>query len=404
MKEPSALYSPAYFRLLAAVILYMSGLSLQVHFGAYVAYRGGSASTLGWIMGLGMAGSLLARPWIGNWVDRLGTRTVLLGAAFTAAAAAFCFRLTADLLVLGGLQVIATLANALYFTAVAAHTAFLAPPHRRAESLGTMGMGGFSGMIIGPALGDWILAQGITPGAQFTVFFCTAALGHLAAAGLITTLDRPPQAAVDELEPLPFFRALRAHWPGMILLVGATFSLAQAIPVRFLERFAAAQGIPNIRNFYFGYAPMAIALRIIGRRVPERFGRRRTLVMGLVVMASGFLLLPTVRTEWQFFLPAIVMGAGHCFIYPSLIDLGAERFPIAQRGLGTSVILGAGDAGFLAGYICWGQLIAHRGFTFTFYTLAVWMLLVAAAYAWHERSALAHRSATPDQPQPAKSE
>ncbi len=388
MIEPPRLYTRQYFQLFIAVILYMTGLSLQVHFGEYVAYRHGSESTLGWIMGIGMAGSLLARPWIGSWVDQLGTKPVLFGGAVVAGAAAVAFRLTASLTVLGGLQIAATLANALFFTAVAAHTAHLAPPRRRAESLGTMGMAGFGGMIIGPALGDWIFARPLPETVRFTVFFMTTASAQWIAAGLIATL-RPPrvEAGADAL-PEPFFRALRTHWPGMILLVGATFTLAQTIPIRFLERFAEAQGIANIRNFFFAYAASAIALRMIGRRVPELFGRRRTLVMGFVLMAGGYLLLRGVRTELQFFFPAIVMGAGHCFIYPSLIDLGAERFPPAQRGMGTSIILGAGDAGFLAGYVGWGQLISGAGFAITFQVVAGWVLLVAALYAWRERRAI----------------
>ena len=383
--EPSRLYTRQYFQLFAALVLHMTGLSLLYHFGEYVAHLGGEENTLGWIMGVGMVGSLLARPRIGRWVDRLGTRPVLLGGALVAGAAAVGFRLTSDLVAIAGLRVAATLANAMFFTAVAAHTALLAPPRRRAESLGTMGMGGFTGMLLGPALGDWIFTQQVLEVSPFTIFFAAAAAAHWASAGLITTLRQTPVDAGGDTGPAAFFRGLRTHWPGTILLVGATFALAQTIPFLFLERFAEARAITNIRNFYFGYAPTAIALRIIGRRVPERFGRRRTLVMGFVLMAGGFLLLSTVRTELQFLPPAIVMGAGHCFIFPSLIDLAAEKFPQAQRGMGTSIILGACDVGFLAGFVCWGQLITWKGFAFTFEVVSGWMVFVVAVYAWRER-------------------
>ena len=386
MEQPR-LYTRQYFQLFAALVLHMTGISLQYHFGEYVAHLGGTESTLGWIMGIGMAGSLLVRPRIGSWVDQLGTKPVLLGGTLVAGAAAFAFQLTSNLTVIAGLRIVATLANAVFFTAVAAHTASLAPPRRRAESLGTMGMGGFTGMILGPALGDWIFTQKVLEVSPFTIFFLTAAAAHWAAAGLITTLCRPKLDAGDAAQE-PFFRTLRTYWPGTILLVGATFTLAQTIPFLYLERFAEARGIANIRNFYFGYAPAAIALRIIGRRVPERFGRRRTLLVGFVLMAAGFLMLEEVRTERQFLLPAIIMGAGHCFIYPSLIDLGADRLPPARRGMGTSIILGAGDVGFLTGFICWGQLITRVGFAATFQVVSAWMLLVAVVFAWRERTAM----------------
>ena len=391
IKQPR-LYTRQYFQLFAALVLHMCGVSLQYHFGEYVAHLGGTESTLGWIMGIGMAGSLLVRPRIGSWVDQLGSKPVLLGGTLAAGAAALAFRMTSNLAVIAGLRIAATLANAVFFTAVAAHAAHLAPPRRRAESLGTMGMGGLTGMILGPALGDWIFARQVFEVSPFTVFFLTAAAVHWAAAGLITTLRQPKIDVGGDTAREPFFRTLRMHWPGTILLVGATFTLAQTIPSLFLERFAEAREIANIRNFYFGYAPAAIALRIIGRRVPERFGRRRTLLMGLVLMAAGFLLLQQVCTEWQLLLPAIVMGAGHCFIYPSLIDLGADRFPPARRGTGTSIILGAGDVGFLTGFICWGQFITRVGFPVTFQVVSVWMLLVAAVYCWRERQAVFGRA------------
>lgn len=399
MTDEPRLYTRRFFQLFAAVILHMTGVAMQFHFGKYTAALGHDEDTLGWVMGIGMVGTLLARPRIGGWVDQLGTRPVLLAGTFIAGLAAVGYRLTANLVALAALRIAATLANAMFFTAVAAYTAHVAPARRRAESLGTIGMAGFMGMILGPAIGDWIFAHPSGEVSPFTWFFLTAASAHWAAAGMLITLEQPPFEALTAQGAKgaprePFFRTLRTYWPGVILLVGATFTLAQTIPFLFLERFAQSRDILNIRNFYFGYAPTAIALRIIGRRVPERFGRRRTLVMGLLLLSGGLLLLHRVQSEPQLLLPAIVMGAGHCFIYPSLIDLAAGKLPPSQRGLGTSIILGAGDLGSLAGFIFCGHLITAAGFVFTFRAVAAWTLLTLAVFAWRERRALFHLGAT----------
>jgi hypothetical protein len=61
-------------------------------------------------------------------------------------------------------------------------------------------------------------------------------------------------------------------------------------------------------------------------------------------------------------LPGLLMGAGHCFVFPSMVDLAAERLPHEHRGIGTSVILGAGDLGMLIGFAVMGQLIDAFGF------------------------------------------
>ncbi|MCK4658978.1 MAG: MFS transporter [Phycisphaerae bacterium] len=385
MIDQPRLYTWQFFQLFGIVVLYVTGMSLQYHFGKYTAELGWHEDVLGWIMGIGMAGSLLVRPWIGNWVDRLGTKPVLLAGTVLAGAAALSYRLTSDMSVLVILRIVATLANALFYTAMASHAAHLAPPHRRAEILGSVGIAGFVGIVIGPVLGDWIFSQRVVQVSPFTVFFVAAAVIHWMAAGLACTLRRPHLEPTRRTAHQPFLHTLRTCWPGMILLAGVTFFLSQTIVSLWIERFAKSQGIPNIRVFYLGYASIAIVLRIIGRRIPELAGRQRTLIIGFVLMSCGFLLLKGARTEFGLFFPALVLGTGHCFIYPSLIDLGAEKFPPAQRGLGTSIIMGAGDVGFLVGFITWGQLITWSGFGFSFVLMAVSMLLVAATYAWRER-------------------
>ena len=45
-----------------------------------------------------------------------------------------------------------------------------------------------------------------------------------------------------------------------------------------------------------------------------------------------------------------------------MVDLGAERLPAEHRGMGTSLILGAGDLGMLISYIALGQVIDTFGF------------------------------------------
>jgi len=206
-------------------------------------------------------------------------------------------------------------------------------------------------------------------------------------AGLVVINLHAPDHRSHEGGPT-FFALIRRHWPGSILLIGLVFSSALTIHMSFLERYAHFRGFDEIRWFFLVYSPTAITVRILCRRFPERFGRGRMCVLGMSEMAMGLLCFMFVREQWHLVVPAFVMGVGHAFVFPSMVDLAAETMPLEHRGVGTSLALGAGDVGVLFGGVAWGQLIERAGWKPTFITIAVLMWSVAGFYAWRHRGAV----------------
>jgi len=385
------LYTRQFFQVFGAVMLFMTGVALQFHFGEYVEFLGHDVQTLGWVLGISVFGTLASRLHIGRWIDRFGCRPTWLVGAVIVAVTAGLVQFTGRLWLIVLLRTISVMATAAVMTTVAVFAALIAPPQRRAESLGTIGLGGFTGMIIGATLGDFIFGGGTDSAFPFRVFFTASAACALAAGLVMVSLDvsktlgerRPlmPQAA--ESAPLgpSQLRMIRLHWPGMILLVGLVFHMAFCLQSSFLERLADARRFQNIKLFFLVYGPTAITLRLLCRRLPEQLGRSRTLVGGLVLFAAGIFSLAGVHAEWQLVLPGLLMGAGHCFIFPSMVDLAAERLPGEYRGTGTALILGAGDLGLLLGFIIFGSVIDHYGFDLALQALASSVLVGAALYA-----------------------
>ncbi|MCH8150397.1 MAG: MFS transporter, partial [Planctomycetes bacterium] len=183
-------------------------------------------------------------------------------------------------------------------------------------------------------------------------------------------------------------RIIRNHWPGAILLVGVVFSLVFCLISIFLERLAEERGFRDIKVFFLVYCPTAIMLRLAFRRIPEQLGRTRTVVGGLVLQAVGIFSLVGISTQWQLILPAVVMGAGHCFVFPSMIDLAAGRLPDVDRGIGTSLILGAGDLGTVIGFFVMGEIISRFGFDKCLTALAITVLVGATFFAYCRRRAV----------------
>ncbi len=380
------LYTPAFFQCFLAVGLLMTGFSLQFHFGEYVEHLGHGVDVLGWVMSAGTLGTLAARLHIGRWIDRVGCRPVWLAGTATVAVSIGATQFFSNLAMIVALRIVTVLAISMSLTTTAVYAAAVAPPARRAESMGTMGLAGFLGMMIGPAVGDLIFADRANPDAAFRAFFSISAacglLGGLVLAGIPLPPAPPRTAGGGEESP---FRVVLRHWPGAILLVGVVTQMAFCLQMSFLERLAQVRGFHDIRTFFFVYGPTAILLRIVFRRAPERLGRTRTILGGMAATAAGLTALIGAKSESGLVLPALLMGAGHSFVFPSMVDLGADRLPPEHRGTGTATILGAGDLGMLIGFALLGRLIETHGFDLAITFLAGSVAVTGIYFGWATR-------------------
>jgi MFS family permease len=410
------LYTRQFFQVFAAAGLFMTGVALQFHFGQYVEFIGYGVDMLGLIMSISIVGTLLIRLHIGRWIDRLGCRPTWLVGTVVVALAVGSIQFTQQVWLIILLRALSRMAMASVMTTVAVFAAQIAPRGRRTESIGMIGLAGFLGMIIGPTLGDWIFSGSTDAITPYRVFFSASAICSLLAGGVILLPVRQafsapgghgapgtgePQAsaradvrAISAACSIPQpsqIRVILDHWPGVILLVGEVFSMVFCLQSSFLERLAEERGFKDIKVFFLVYGPTAITLRVLCRRVPERFGRSRTLFGGLLLLAAGLLCLTGIESQWQLVLPGLLMGAGHCFIFPSMVDLAAERLPFEYRGTGTALILGAGDVGMLLGYVGLGELIDSFGFDAAIITLAATVLVGAAVFGLVRRDAVLRR-------------
>lgn len=383
------LYTRRFFEAFAAVALFMTGLALQFHFGQYLQFRGHGVDVLGRVMAISTVGVLLIRLQIGRWIDRFGCRpSWVIGATVTAVATG-ALQFAESLWLITALQTLAKTAAAVVMTTFAVFAAQLAPPARRAESIGTMGMAGFTGMLIGPTLGDWVFSGDNTTIAPFRIFFTASAVCALAAGlGMLAVkLPKPPKSdrPAHERAASPLTIIIR-HWPGAVLLVGFFFSMAFCMQMVFLERLAEHTGFKDIKLFFLVYSPTAITLRIVFRTAPQRFGRGNTLTGGMMLVAIGLCCLLGISEQWQLIPAAILIGSGHCFVFPSLVDLAASRLPDEHRGMGTSIVFGAGDLGMLTGFWVLGELIDNFGFNVAIAALAIGVLLSAVVFALSRRT------------------
>lgn len=356
------LYTPQFFMLLAALFAYMSGHNLLAHFSQFVVYLGGDIATIGWIAGLGMLGSLIGRPWMGPFLDRVGARRILIGAALCGSASFFAFQFVTNLWIVGLLRIMVQLALASFLMGIAVYSARIAPPGRSAESLATVGIGGLAGIMIGPAVGDVIFSGDTRMHWPYALYHNIAATLLLISCTLALLLPQPPPVIATTHQHQPFWKLIIRYWPGTILIVAFCLAAVQTVPMTFVERLAEVRNFVDIKWYFLVYSPTAILLRIVLVRLPRRIGRRRTLLVGMTSYTVGVLLLAGVKTQAQLVVPAAIMGVGHCFSYPFLLDLVGDAMPPQHRGVAVALVLAVMDIGFMVGGIVWGNLIEWWGF------------------------------------------
>lgn len=358
--EPPVVYGWPFWLAYASNLLIMVAVSLLFRYADFVTLLGGTEFHLGWIVGVGMVGSLVMRFVLGSWIDHYGTRAVWLGSLLLFVAACF-----AHMAVASHAGVAIYLFRILYCCAFAgicgASMTFVSgrgPTQRMAELLGVLGTAGFIGTIAGTSLGDFLLGSVTADRVQVTRMFT--------AAGLLGTLAFPLAwfATWRETRPvqsfrLPLWEALRRYHPGALLAVGAVMGMGLGLPTVFLRTYAAELNIPRIGLFFTAYSIVAIVTRVLTRRWPERFGTRPMILLGIGGLAFSVLLLLLVRGEWQLVLPGIGFGFSHAVLFPSVMTAGNLAFPIQYRGLATVLVLAMWDVGQLIGAPTAGAILQY---------------------------------------------
>lgn len=356
--ERSTAYGRPFWLAYAANTLIMVAVSLLFRYADFISLLGGTEYHLGWIVGVGMVGSLAMRLFLGVGIDNYGPRLVWHGSLILFAAACFGHLLvsthTGPVIYL--LRIVLCCSMAGIFGASMTYISGRAAPQRMAEMIGMLGTSGFVGMVIGTQLGDVLLGTFTIIPEQTTMMFVVA--GLLACESLLFAVLSTWGAVhvIHENRP-PLLQVLRRYNPGLVFIVGIAMGIGLSLPGTFVRTYAAELDLPRIGAFFGVYAPTAIITRILTRRLPERIGTKPMILAGLAAMVVSQLLFLPVRAEWQFVLPGIGYGLSHAVLFPSVIAAGSQYFPTHHRGLATTVMLSTWDLGALVGSPLVGAIV-----------------------------------------------
>jgi predicted MFS family arabinose efflux permease len=323
----------------------------------------------GLAVGAYVLGAVVSRLGIGQAMDVIGRRRLLIGALVAFLLASTLYLLADTLALLIAVRFVHGMAFGAAATVLAASVIGLIPRHRRSEGTGWFGTSTTAGSAFGP-----LLAFQLTDAFGFDSLFlaCTAFSLFGLAAGLLVRLPGPPPS--DGATPRPRFSVRGMLSPQalpvsiVILLTGIAFSGVLA----FLNGYARQEGIsPAVASsFFLIYGVILVATRFVVGPVHDRFGDNAAIVPLLVSFMAGLAVLSRWPVPAGVSVAAVLTAVGFGALLTSLQAIAVTVVAPLQIGVATSTYFVMLDLGIGLGPVALGALLPFTGYSGMYLSLA----------------------------------
>lgn len=346
---------------------------------------------------------LLCAPLLGRLSDRLGRRPVLLASIAGSVVAYALFAAAPNYAVLLLARALAGVAAANYAIAQA-YLADITPPEGRAKAMGLVGAAFGIGFVLGPALGGLLAHAGsLTPAlAGLGPRIVPVAAGLLAAVNLAFAATSLPESLSPDLRRQAGLRQgswlgvteLREVWRdsplrGLMLLfflVMFCFAIMETTLALFCQaRFGYGARETSWLFVFVGVVLVIVQGGLIGRLV-KRYGERRMILGGILLMAAGLAALPLAPVSIP---PAgaplalllaglLLLAAGQGIHSPSSLGLLSRLTPQESQGSTIGLSRSFGALARILGPAAGTLIFATAGAGWPFWTAAALMLVAFA--------------------------
>jgi DHA1 family tetracycline resistance protein-like MFS transporter len=346
----------------------------------YTRSFGADAFVLGALLASYSVMQFLFAPILGRLSDRVGRKPVLaLSMLGTAVASVLMgvahLAIGLPLLFVARLLDGATGGN---ISTAQAYIADVTPPEKRAMGMGLIGMAFGLGFVLGPAIGgDLSVRFGIA-----TPFYVVGAVALLNAAAMWSFLPEPERHRGVEAAPQgrlqALLEALRRKETALPILIFffSTYAFANmeaTLALLALDRFGFSA---RQTGLLFGYTGLLLAMVQGGliRRLVPRFGEQVLVAAGMLVTASGLLLIGVSGHLVLLFLAMALLALGQGMSNTALSSLVSRLTPRDRQGTSLGLTQSMGSLGRILGPLTGGFLYSHAGTASPYYFGGVMML------------------------------
>ncbi len=312
---------------------------------------------VGLIVAASTPASILLQPLLGRYADRVGRRRILLLGPLLYAASILAFTLADSIPLLVLFRVLSGIGEGAMYMAPATVINDLAPESRRGEAVSLFSLSVWGGLAAGPPLGELLLRD-----THFDAVWIAIAALCVAGAGFAAKVPetRTHHTPADRRRGLLIGGALL---PSLILVVEL---IGYAAIVSFTPLYARELGLSGAGLVFMVNALVVVAIRGLGRKIPDRLGPKRGVGAGLTMTVSGLVLVALVRHPAGLFVGTGLFYAGHSLLYPALMMLLIGRTRAEERSATVGIFSASAGVGYAVGAVTLGAFAGFAGYPWGF--------------------------------------
>lgn len=311
---------------------------------------------VGLAIGAASIGAIVAGPPSGRVADRRGARGILLAGAAVMAAGYLFLALEPALPAIVPVRMVVGAAEAAFVVAVFAVITDLAPTERRGEAISLLTAGSYLGLAVGP-----IVANLIIEASGFPLVWLVAALGAAGAGAM--TLGVPTRRHADGDGPQGWLPPRSALVPGVVLLCALIgFGGFNA----FAALYAREIGVERPGLAFAVFAGVVVAVRVFGRKLPDRLGPRTAASTACVLVACGLVIVGAWPSVAGLFVGTAIFAAGQAFAYPAIALLATARAAPAEKNAAVGAVIAFVDIALATGAFLLGIAAEAAGYSAVF--------------------------------------
>ena len=312
---------------------------------------------VGLVIGAFAFTALAGRPVAGHVADLRGRRPVVVVGSLLASGAGLLYLVPGGLPTLLLARLVLGAGEGMVFTAGATWVVDLAPPGRRGRVIGLYGLAVWSGLSLGPPIGDAILRA-----SSFDAVWSFTAISPFVGALVALRIPDPYRPKPRREEP-PLI-ARESIRPGLALSLATVGYAAMA---SFIVLALDAKGVGHGAAAFTAFAATVVVTRLAGGDLPDRIGPLRCAAGAAAVEVGGLALIALANNLALALAGAVGMGIAFALIYPSLSLVVINQVSEGRRGSALGTFTAFFDVGMGVGAPLAGLAASVGGYPAAFW-------------------------------------